>query len=614
MCGIAGLAGAALVASQGGEGAVRGMCDRIRHRGPDDDGYFTATDVALGMRRLSIIDVAGGKQPIANERGDVTIVFNGEIYNHRALAEGLRSRGHQYRTRSDTETIVHLYEERGDEVVQELRGMFGFAIWDARQERLLIARDRLGIKPMYYWETAGGLAFGSELQCISGLAGFQRTVDPEAIAWFLALGYVPDPRCVFAGVRKLPPGHRLSWSRAQGVRVERYWSPVREERTDLDDVTAVEEVRRLLEESVSIHLESDVPLGAFLSGGLDSSTVVAMMTRLARGRVRTFSIGFDEEEFNEAPQAAEVARALGTEHTELIVRPDADQLVDGIVTGFDEPFADSSALPTFLVSQLARRSVTVSLSGDGGDELFGGYTRYRSVLRRESLPAPLRSVVRTLAELLPHGTYGRNRLLDAARTRRGQYAATVALPTRQAEGGVMSPALSALLPPLESLLAGPFEEASSRDLITQMTLVDMLTYLPGDILTKVDRMSMAVSLEARVPLMDHKLVEFAASLPSRFKVRDGEGKWVLRRAAAGLVPPVALRKSKHGFSVPLGAWFRGPLKHRVDSLASASNRLGGWVDTGTVARLMREHTAGRRDHSPMLWRLLVLDRWLSARA
>ncbi|MBI2797605.1 MAG: asparagine synthase (glutamine-hydrolyzing) [Gemmatimonadetes bacterium] len=612
MCGIAGIAGAALVASQGGERAVRGMCDRIRHRGPDDDGYFTGAAVALGMRRLSIIDVAGGKQPIANEDGDVTIVFNGEIYNHRTLREGLLRRGHQYRTRSDTETIVHAYEERGDDVVHELRGMFAFAIWDDRQQRLLVARDRLGIKPLYYWETAAGLAFGSELQCISGLAGFRRDIDPRAIAWFLSLGYVPDPLCVHSGVKKLPPGHRLSWTPAGGVRVERYWTPVRAERSDLDAPTAIAELQRLITEAVDLHLESDVPLGAFLSGGLDSSTVVATMCKLARGRVRTFSIGFEEEAFNEAPQAAAVAKALGTEHTELIVRPEADQLVDGIVTAFDEPFADSSALPTYLVSKLARESVTVTLSGDGGDELFGGYTRYRSVLDRAALPAFLRAPLRALAGLLPHGVYGRNRLIDLARTRPGQYAATVAIPASSAEGGVMSRSLGAVLPGMEALLAAQFEEASSRDFVTQMTLVDMLTYLPGDILTKVDRMSMAVSLEARVPLLDHVLVEFAVSLPSRLKVRDGEGKWLLRRAAEGLVPAEALEKSKKGFSVPLGTWFRGPLRHRVESLLAPGNRLGAWVDAAAVARVTREHGAGRRDHSAVIWRLMVLDRWLSS--
>jgi asparagine synthase (glutamine-hydrolysing) len=613
MCGIAGIVGATLVAARSAESAVRGMCDRIRHRGPDDDGYFTTPEVALGMRRLSIIDVAGGKQPIQNESGDVTIVFNGEIYNHRVLREGLITRGHQYRTRSDTETIVHLYEERGDAVVDELRGMFAFAIWDARRHRLLVARDRLGIKPLYYWETPDGVAFGSELQCISGLPGFRRELDADAVAWYLALGYIPDPRCVFRGVRKLPPGHVLTWDRRTGVTVSRYWTPVRAERPELTEQDAVAELRRLIEESVSIHLESEVPLGAFLSGGLDSSTVVATMCKLAAGRVQTFSIGFDEEEFNEAPYAAEVARALGTQHTELIVRPDADQLVDAVVTGFDEPFADPSALPTYLVSELARRTVTVALSGDGGDELFGGYTRYRQTIARGTLPGLLRGPLGAVARLLPQGAYGRNRLIDAARSQRGRYTATVASPLATAEGGLAAPSVAATMPPFEEYLNDPFDESDGRDFMTQMTLVDMLTYLPGDILTKVDRMSMKVSLEARVPLLDHVLTEFAVSLPSALKLRDGSGKWILRRAAEGLVPPAALRTGKRGFAVPLAAWFRGPLRHRLDSLTQSRSRLEPWVDRKALERVVAEHVRGRRDHSHVLWRLVVLDRWLAAR-
>jgi asparagine synthase (glutamine-hydrolysing) len=557
------------------------MCDRIRHRGPDDDGYFAAPGVALGMRRLSIIDVAGGKQPIQNESGD--------------------------------ETIVHLYEERGDAVVDGLRGMFAFAIWDAPRHRLLVARDRLGIKPLYYWETPDGVAFGSELQCISGLPGFRRELDADAVAWYLALGYVPDPRCVFRGVRKLPPGHVLTWDRETGVTVSRYWTPVRAERPELTEQDAIAELRRLIEESVSIHLESEVPLGAFLSGGLDSSTVVATMCKLAAGRVQTFSIGFDEEEFNEAPYAAEVARALGTQHTELIVRPDADELVDSVVTGFDEPFADSSALPTYLVSELARRTVTVALSGDGGDELFGGYTRYRQTLARGTLPGLLRGPLGAVARLMPQGTYGRNRLIDAARSERGQYTATVASPLATAEGGLASRSVARTMPPFEQYLEDPFDESDGRDFMTQMTLVDMLTYLPGDILTKVDRMSMKVSLEARVPLLDHVLTEFAVSLPSALKLRDGSGKWILRRAAGGLVPPVALRTGKRGFAVPLAAWFRGPLRHRLEALTRSRSRLDPWVDRKALERTVAEHLRGRRDHSSVLWRLAVLDLWLAAR-
>jgi asparagine synthase (glutamine-hydrolysing) len=609
MCGIAGIAGAARVDEQ----TVRRMCDRIGHRGPDDDGYFATPEVALGMRRLSIIDVAGGKQPIQNETGDVTIVFNGEIYNHRSLRAGLIARGHRYRTRSDTETIVHLYEERGDAVVDELRGMFAFAIWDSRRHRLLVARDRLGIKPLYYWETAGAVAFASELQCISDLPGFRRELDADAVAWYLALGYVPDPRCIFRGVRKLPPGHLLTWDRESGVAISRYWTPMRAERPELTGEDAIAELQRLIDESVSLHLESEVPLGAFLSGGVDSSTVVATMCKLAPGRVQTFSIGFEEEEFNEAPYAAQVARALGTQHTELIVRPDADELVEDVVTAFDEPFADSSALPTYLVAELARRTVTVALSGDGGDELFGGYTRYEQTIARGTIPRLLRGPLGALARRLPHAAYGRNYLIDSARSPRGRYTATVAVPLAAGEGGMAAAAVASTMPPFEQYLDAAFDQSYGRDFMTQMTLVDMLTYLPGDILTKVDRMSMKVSLEARVPLLDHVLAEFAVSLPGALKLRDGSGKWILRRAVEDLVPPIALRKEKHGFAVPLAPWFRGPLRHRLDALVRSGSRLDPWIDRVALERVVAEHVRGRRDHSHELWRLIVLDRWLAAR-
>jgi len=610
MCGIVGHAGW----EEGGrhaEGALGRMCGAIRHRGPDDEGRLERGGLALGMRRLSVIDPSGGSQPIGNEDGSVQVVFNGEIYNFRELRAGLAARGHRLATRSDTETIVHLYEEHGDALVHHLRGMFAFALWDARRERLLVARDRVGIKPLYYWTDNGGVAFASELRAFLALDDFPRQLDEVAVAQFLALGYVPDPRSVFRAARKLPPGHTLVWDRAGGVRIERYWTPVRDERK-VDEREAVDELRRLIDESVLLHLESDVPLGAFLSGGIDSSTVVASMARQMDRRVRTFSIGFGEAAFNEAPHAAAVARALGTDHTELIVRPDADALIEDVVRSFDEPFADSSALPTYLVSRLARQHVTVALSGDGGDELFGGYTRYTEVLgRRELRPAELRAALGAVARRLPFGAFGRNRLLDLARTRRGRYTATVARALAGEEGGVARPALARLAGPLDDLLAAHFEEASGRDLLTQMTLVDLTSYLPGDILTKVDRASMAFSLEARVPLLDHKLVEFAVSLPSSLKVRDGVGKWVLRQAITGLVPPAVLARPKQGFGVPIAHWFRDDLRHRIEGLLTPGARLYEYVEPEAVRRVAEEHWSGRRDHAEMLWRYLVLDLWLN---
>lgn len=609
MCGIAGFVGWNKTPHEI-EATLTRMCGAIRHRGPDDEGHFVGPRVGLGMRRLSIIDVQGGKQPIANESGDVHVVFNGEIYNHHPLRAQLEMRGHTFATRSDTETIVHLYEDHGPSFVDPLRGMFGIALWDSKRRRLVLARDRVGIKPLYYWKTAEGLAFASELRSFLALDHFPRRINPSAIARYLSLGYVPEPLCAFEGVGKLPPGHVLEWTAESGVKIQRYWSPVRAEDTHLDAVTAKEELRRMLFAEVGSHLESEVPLGAFLSGGVDSSSVVAVMTRLMSRRVQTFSIGFEDPRFNEAPDAAYVARELGTDHTELILKPDADRLIEDVIRACDEPFADSSALPTLLVSQLARREVTVALSGDGGDELFGGYTRYADMQRRDEIGFSLvRNTLGAFARRLPQATFGRNRLLDLSRSRSGRYTATVATPLLPKEGGVARAELSSAAA-FENLLGPLFAEARERDFATQMMLVDIMSYLPGDILTKVDRMSMATSLEARVPLLGSDLVEFAVSVPSSLKMRDGTGKWLLREAVKDLVPPRVLEKSKQGFGVPLGSWFRRELSHRVDALLRKDSRIYEFADAAAVRTLVTEHRLRRRDHSSMLWRLMALDLWL----
>jgi asparagine synthase (glutamine-hydrolyzing) len=610
MCGITGYAGWSRSAHTS-EAELSAMCGAIHHRGPDEEGHHVGPGVALGMRRLSIIDVAGGSQPISNEDGTVHVVFNGEIYNHRMLRARFAPR-HAFRTRSDTEVLVHLYEESGAALVDQLRGMFTFAIWDERAARLTVARDRLGIKPLYYWPTADGVAFASELRSLLVLPDFPGEIDPAAVREYLALGYVPDPACIFKGVRKLPPGHVLTWDAQRGVEIRRYWTPVRPETPFGDEREAVEELRRLIADAVESHLESDVPLGAFLSGGIDSSTVVAQMKRLSSTRVDTFSIGFDDPAYNEAPHAASVARALGTNHTQLIVRPDADALVEQVIRTYDEPFGDSSALPTILVSQLARRHVTVALSGDGGDELFGGYTRYADLERRAELPSAARRIVRAMALRLPASALGRNRLLDLGRTRRGRYAATVAQALSVHEGGVLRDAGEALS--LDRILDRWFAPADGRDFLTQMTLVDLESYLPGDILTKVDRASMSASLEARVPLLDHPLVEFAVGLPGHLKRRDGTGKWILRQAITGLVPDSVFTQPKRGFAVPLARWFRNELRHRLEALLHEGNRVFEYVDHGSVRRLVREHLSGRRDNSTLLWRVLALELWLTSLA
>ncbi len=615
MCGIAGFAGIARYTPEAGQ-VLRRMCDAIRHRGPDDAGYFVGPAACIGMRRLSIIDVAGGHQPMTNEDETIRIVFNGEIYNFRDLRQRLRVAGHRLATSSDTETIVHFYEERGEDVVHELRGMFAFAIWDERRQRLMLARDRLGIKPLYVWpHPSGGLAFASELRSFLTLPDFTPTIDPDAVASYSAFGYIPHPASIFRGVRKLAPGHRLTWTRDGGIVESEYWSPARSERPAIDEREAVAELRRLIDESVRIHLESDVPLGAFLSGGIDSSAVVASMRRQMDSRPLTFSIGFREAAFDESPYAAEVANALGTNHTALIVDPEADALVDDVVHALDEPMGDSSALPTYLVSCLARRDVTVALSGDGGDEGFGGYTRYIETLSGVPLlPSLLRGSVRALASALPLVAPGRNWLLNLARSPRGRYASTVASPVRPGEGGVMRDEIASRHPTIDQILEDVFNKTGARDFSTQLMVVDLLSYLPGDILTKVDRMSMAPSLEARVPLLDHVVIEFAVSLPASLKMRDGVGKWLLRRAIEGSVPDTVLTRPKQGFGVPLGRWFRRELSHRIDQLLSPTSAIYEFYDPARVRGIVTEHRAHRRDHSGTIWRLMLLDLWLRALA
>jgi asparagine synthase (glutamine-hydrolysing) len=609
MCGIAGFAGFGY-GEENGRVLAR-MCRAITHRGPDDEGRFMATRTAMGMRRLSIIDLATGSQPIGNEDGSVQVVFNGEIYNYRSLRERLAGRGHRLVTSGDTETLVHLYEDDGADLVHSLRGMFAFALWDERAQELLIARDRLGIKPLYYWRRPQGIAFASELRALLNLPDFRPVIDPAALASYLAFGYVQDPLSIFRDVYKLPPGHRLTWHRERGTRIERYWTPVRPQLEVADEATAVAELRRLLFDAVECHLEADVPVGVFLSGGVDSSSVAAAVRHIGRP-ARTFSIGFAQQDFNEAPDAARVARHLGTEHTEFIIQ-DCPDILNEVICCFDEPFADSSAIPTLLVSQLARQHVKVVLSGDGGDELFGGYERYLTAQAQSELrPRQLQGLARMVGRNLPFGSPGRNRILDLGRSRRGRYVTQMAKPLPVADGGVAMPALADHAAPFEQLLDEPFAAAAQRDFLTQLMLVDLVTYLPGDILTKVDRASMATSLEARVPLLDHELVEFAVGLPAHLKIRDGQGKWLLREAVRDLLPEEVFRKPKQGFAAPVASWFRGRLRSGFQAVRADDAGLGEYIDWAAAERLYAEHQSGRRDHGSRLWRLFVLAEWLRA--
>jgi asparagine synthase (glutamine-hydrolysing) len=611
MCGIVGFAGVPGAPEQL-EGLARAMCARIRHRGPDGDGFLRRDGLVLGMRRLSVIDTEGGWQPIANEDGSIHVVFNGEIYNHAALRRSLESAGHHFATRSDTEVIVHGYEQYGDEIVRHLHGMFAFALWDERRKRLLLARDHFGQKPLYLWSSEGQLAFASELKSLTLLPWIPQAIDTDAILRYLALGYVPDPFSAYQDVRKLAPGHRAIWTRADGLRTERYWDPASIPESTLSESDAVVRLRELLRNAVEAHLVSDVPIGAFLSGGLDSSAVVAQMCRVSRDRVRTFSIGFNETGFDESATASRTAATLGTEHVSAVVRAESALLLDQLVDAFDEPFADSSALPTYYVAKLAREHVTVALSGDGGDELFGGYARYLNAAagQRHGLPRWLRGVFRAL----PHAFFGRNRLLDLTRTADGRYASTVAFPLALGEGGVVPDHLLQDHLALERIFAEACQSAGDRDPVSRQCLVDIDTYLPGDILTKVDRMTMLVSLEARVPLLDVPFAEFALSLPGRYKVQDGLGKHIFRAAIRGLVPDYLFDLPKSGFAVPLATWFRGSLRPLIEALGTAPLMIDAYTDRGAVQRLVREHLSERRDHSHALWRLLVLERWLDRQA
>jgi asparagine synthase (glutamine-hydrolysing) len=612
VCGIAGFAGVALPSGEAST-RVRSMCDAIEHRGPDSAGYFVNADVALGMRRLSIIDVAGGTQPIFNEDRTVAVVFNGEIYNHRALRSQLQARGHLFQTHSDTEVLVHLYEDHGAQLLPMLHGMFAFAIWDLRRKTLLVGRDRTGMKPLSYAESDSGVVFCSELRSLLAFDAGLARVAPSAVTQFLAFGYVPDPVSIFSGVRKLRPGHYFTWGPGQSVKEVRYWAPPIATEPRVSGPELVETLRAKLDAAVASHLESEVPLGAFLSGGLDSSTVVGLMARHAAGRVKTFSIGFAETQYDESSAAREVARHFGTDHTDLIVRPKVAEMFEAIAGMFDEPFADASAIPTFLVAQLARQSVTVALSGDGGDELFGGYTRYtRTLANGVGPPSAVSKLIAAIGLTLPHFFPGRNRLIDRGRSAWGRYTATLVEPTRVDEGGVVRSQVPGGTIPLAQQLSDFIAKETGDDFAASMMRVDLQSYLPGDILTKVDRTSMAVSLEARVPLLDFDLVDFALQIPGHLRVNSHETKRLFRQAIRGIVPDAVLSRPKRGFEVPLGQWFRGPLEHHIEALRKLSPGLEDYVDQRVVNRLVREHSVGRRDHGGLLWKLMVLDHWFNA--
>jgi asparagine synthase (glutamine-hydrolysing) len=625
MCGIAGYF---LPSKSAQPGALRSvlhsMTNEIRHRGPDDEGYrfdhCPGLSVGLGMRRLSIIDLATGRQPISNEDGTVWVVFNGEIYNYRELRASLICSGHRFRTQSDTEVLVHLYEEEGVDGIERLRGMFAYAIWDSREQSLLLVRDRFGKKPLYYAALPEGLYFGSELKCLRA-AGVPLEHDRQALQLYFLLNYIPDPWTPYLAIRKLAPGGWLRY-RAHGpgedARIEegRYWTlpaPAEQPSSELSEAEARESVRKTFDQAVKMRLMSDVPLGAFLSGGIDSTSVVASMALQSQHRVKTFSIGFEEPGFNELPLAAALALKYRTEHHELIVRPNSVELAENLVRHFDEPFGDSSAIPTYLVSEFAAQHVKVALTGDGGDELFAGYESILEVQRlrgADRVPSALRTLLSRTADLLPYSAYGKNYLRMISRPsaldRYFENASPHYLIERLLTPDWAPPADTAFLTHTLAHCLLP----EGADVLTQAMYFEATANLTGDMLVKVDRMSMANSLEIRCPLLDHELAELAARIPHAWKLRNNRGKDVFIRAVGHRLPQALLNQPKRGFGVPLAIWFRGPMRSFLfDHLTSRSFLGRGMVSPEFVAELLSEHDRGRRNNHHHLWKLLMLELW-----
>jgi asparagine synthase (glutamine-hydrolysing) len=600
------------------------MGDSIAHRGPDAEGFWSAPGIGLVHRRLSIIDLAGGDQPIANEDGSVQVIFNGEIYNFQELRSGLQARGHRFRTHSDTEVLVHLYEEQGESLVERLRGMFAFALWDGKQRQLLLGRDRLGIKPLYVYRDADKLVFGSELKAILSHPGVERTLDLAALEDYFAFGMVPGQRSIFAKCNKLPPAHSLM-VRAESLNgvPRRYWRLCLEAEPQRSVTDWQEAIHAKIEETVKLHLLADVPVGAFLSGGLDSSVVVASCAGMSHEALQTFSIGFDEEGYSELPYARQVSERFGTRHYEEIVKPDAAGLLDELTRYYDEPFADSSAIPTFLVSRLASRSVKVVLSGDGGDEAFGGYARYvhdlnEAALRRHVPGWLRRTALRSLARIwpktdwLPRPLRAKTLLTNLALDAGSAYANTLSLCRPPLRRRLIAPDLAAEMNghQPEAIVRESYTTAPPGDTLGGMIASDVATLLPDDYLVKVDRASMAHGLEVRPPLLDHELLQLAARIPSSWKIHKGKSKWILKQSYHQRLPECVLSRRKQGFEMPLDSWLRGPLREMFESaVLDRQARVGSLVNQTMARKLYQAHLRATGRHGAVLWMLLVLARW-----
>lgn len=599
--------------------SVHRMCQTIVHRGPDDEGVYARGPVAMGMRRLSIIDLSGGKQPIHNEDRSIWIVFNGEIYNFLELRRELEGRGHRFYTHSDTEVIVHLYEESGADCIKKLRGMFAIALYDERHDTLLLARDRLGKKPLHYALRDGRLYFGSEIKAILAVQPELAEIDQQGLLQYLYFGYIPDPLTVFRNIHKLPAGHLAEFRNGE-IKVRQYWDfPPYGTHPGISEEECVEQLEKRLQEAVRIRLISDVPLGALLSGGVDSSIVVALMARASAKPVQTFSIGFKEEKFNEAQYARQIAERFGTDHHELVLDPNLEETLTYLSGMLEEPFGDSSMLPTYYVCRMARQQVTVALSGDGGDELFAGYDRYLTAVQRrrfDSLPDWMGSIYRDrIHELIPAKAYGKNLAWNASLNERDRYLDALSFfPALHRERHLFTAEFlesAKTLPDPLSQWRRLYDGAPAKDHLSRLLYLDTKTYLNGDILAKIDRMSMAASLEVRVPMLDHEFVEWVTSLPMEWKFRAGSRKYILKKLAERLgIPSEVIHRRKQGFQLPLVEWMRDELRARFwDILLEPRTLQRGYFKPSAIKHLIDEHVRGRRNRSGLLWRMLVLEMW-----
>ncbi|MDP2905983.1 MAG: asparagine synthase (glutamine-hydrolyzing) [Candidatus Omnitrophota bacterium] len=622
MCGICGII-------DNGNGqinkeALLNMCRNMRHRGPDDEGIFTdisapGPSAGLGHRRLKIIDLSeAGRQPMCNEDESVWLAFNGEIYNFHELREELLKRGHKFRSNTDTECLIHLYEDHGRDCVKYLRGMFAFAVWDKRDKSLLLARDRAGKKPLVYYHKNGKFYFASEFSSLLASGAIDKQINSEALNYYLTFGYIPAPFTIYKDVFKLPAAHILLF-KDNTVNIMKYWELDYSNKIKISEQDAADEVLRLLRQAVKIRLYSDVPLGAFLSGGIDSSTVVALMSELSGKRVKTFSIGFKESDYNELKYARNIARRFDTEHNELIVEPKAMEILPLLVERYGEPYADSSCIPTYYVAQQTRRYVTVALNGDGGDEVFAGYDRYQAMLAAEMIPGALKMMAKSAAALLPDSVNFKSRsrrvkrfINGAVLPRQERYLKWVSIFDVEMKKNIYSRGLADSISgahPL-SLVSRFLEPGQGLSLLDSLLLADTMTYLPYDLLVKVDITSMANSLEARSPFLDQELMEFAALLPAEYKMKNFTKKYILKKAVKGLIPEENIHRKKMGFGVPVGDWFRGGLKDFLSETVLSKAALGrGYFNPEAVKNMVKMHIEKKMDYSSQIWALLCLELW-----